>query len=135
MKVSIFRWGRISYIRFRRLLILKELKLNFDHKFNWDHQQCKHTVTLRLSLFLDLICIAKDAAVRPRTRTSTVAGCPGAGNDRTFHRFPLKSKTVCAEWVKRCDDRKLFSVEKLSWFANKKYIFLFFIWVLIEIVS
>ena len=81
-----------------------------------------------LSLFLDLICLAEVAAVRPRlpTRRCAVADYPGAVNDRTFHRFPLKSKTVCAEWVKRCDAPKLFILKKLSLFANKKYIFFIF---------
>ena len=71
---------------------------------------------MKVSFFLDFICLAEVAAVRPRlpTRRCAVTDCPGAVNDGTFHRFPLKSKTVCAEWVKRCDDRKLFSVEKLS---------------------
>ena len=61
-----------------------------------------------------------DAAARPRLpiRRCAVAGCPGAGNNRTFHRFPLKSKSVCAEWIKRCDAPKFFSVKSARICSN-----------------
>ena len=67
-----------------------------------------------------MVCLAEVAAARPRLpiRRCAVAGCPGAGNNRISHRFPLKSKSVCAEWIKRCDAPKFFSVKSARICSN-----------------